>query len=95
MGDLEFKYWKMQPTAEMARRYDHYLSEYGYEIDDYMKVNLTGRANWNYVQLASPTILGNAPQDAKQYISQLFGRGVRLWHNEANFMNLNADNSIV
>ena len=67
----------------------------GYEIDDYMKVNLTGRANWNYVQLASPTILGNAPQDAKQYISQLFGRGVRLWHNEANFMNLNADNSIV
>lgn len=95
MGDLEFKYWKMQPTPEMARRYDNYLSEYGYEIDDYMKVNLSGRANWNYVQLASPTILGNAPQDAKQYISQLFARGVRLWHNEANFMNLNADNPIV
>lgn len=95
MGDLEFKYWKMQPSAEFARRYDHFLSEYGYEIDDYQPVNLTGRANWNFIQLAGATILGNAPMQAKQYIASLFNRGVRLWHNETNFMNLNADNPIV
>lgn len=95
MGKMTFNYYKMQIQPQFAKKVDDYLSAYGYRVDEFKQPNVSGRANWNYLQLVNPVIQGNLPYDAKQVLFQQYSRGIRIWHNPANFMNFTADNSIV
>ena len=95
MGKMTFNYYKMQIQPQFAKKVDDYLSAYGYRVDEFKQPNVSGRANWNYLQLVNPVIQGNLPYDAKQVLFQQYSRGIRIWHNPANFMNFTVDNSIV
>ena len=95
MKKMTFDFYKMQIQPQFAKKVDDYLSAYGYRIDEFKVPNLTGRKNWNYVQLIDPVIKGNLPYIVKVDLYNQFSKGVRIWHNPSNFMNFSVDNSII
>lgn len=68
---------------EYARIIDDYFTRFGYEVDRYKVPELRSRQSFNYVRTREVLITGNIPNDASELISNIFNRGVTLWHNTA------------
>lgn len=94
-GAMRFTYYKMQITPKFAKLIDDYLSADGYAVNQFKQPNLTGRKNWNYLQLAEPVVKGNLPLSARDKLNTIFTNGVRIWHNPATWCDYTQDNSIV
>lgn len=90
-----FHFYKMSIKKEYAELIDKYFDVYGYKVLRIGKFNLSSRKNWNYIKTKELNITGQIPQESIQNIKNAFNNGITFWHNATNFLNYNADNSIV
>ena len=56
-GRMTFTEYDMSIKAEVARSIDNYFSMFGYRTDKMKVPNITGRANWNFVQTQGVMLL--------------------------------------
>ena len=82
---------------EYAEIIDNYFSRYGYRINLIKTPNLTGRANWNYIQIGESEEIGNGdvPSNFMEIINNACRRGTTIWHNHINIGNYSLNNDIV
>lgn len=88
---------------EYLQQVDDYFSKFGYKTLKIKSPNITGRTNWNYVQIGNDEIVGcsnyhnniSVPTDAMEKINQIFRTGVTCWHNHSNVGNFSLTNTIV
>lgn len=85
-GMAKFAVRHMCPPLSEIKKYDDYLSKYGYATNSFKLPNITGRANWNYVKTTEITIApieqnSYAPTDTElRVIEDIFNKGVTFWH---------------
>lgn len=85
-GMMKFAVRHMCPPLSEVKKYDNYLSKYGYATNTFKLPNLTGRTNWNYVKTTEITIApvaqnSYAPTDTElRVIEDIFNNGVTFWH---------------
>lgn len=91
-----FHFYKMSIRAEFARILDKYFTRFGYTVNSLKVPNITGRPNWNYVQIASGEKIGygNVPDYYMNIINTACQNGVTIWHNHSNIGNFNLNNSL-
>lgn len=91
------KYIRMRAKKEYLEKIDNYFSRFGYKIIDTKIPNITGRQNWNYVEIGSSEEIGNGdvPSIYLDEINSAFRRGVTIWHNHNNIGNFNLNNGII
>ena len=79
------------------RQIDDYFSKYGYKTLRVKTPNITGRQNWNYIQIGSTESIGfgDIPERDLNNINRACRKGVTIWHNHANIGNFNLLNAIV
>ena len=87
---------------EFLQQVDDYFSKFGYKTLKIKAPNITGRTNWNYVQIGNDEIIGlsnyhnsiSVPTSDMEKINQIFRTGVTCWHNHANLGNFSLSNTI-
>lgn len=96
-GNNTFHFYKMSVKAEFARIIDDYFTRYGYQINRIKNPNITGRQNYNYIEIGSSEEIGNGnvPVSFMSTINNVCRRGVTIWHNHDNMGNYNVSNNIV
>ena len=103
MGDLSFKdslynfkLMRMRCKKEYLQVIDNYFSRFGYQVNITKIPNITGRQNWNYVEIGASEYIGNGslPLSYMEIINNACRRGVTIWHNHSNIGNFNLDNTI-
>lgn len=82
-------------TYDYAKRIDDYFSMYGYKTNQLKVPNITGRRNWNFVQVSNANIIGAIPNDSMDNIRRMLESGVTFWHNPNTYMDYSQDNSII
>lgn len=101
-GRNTFTYTSVSIKSEYAARIDQYFTRYGYSTNQLKTPNITGRANWNYVQIAAGETIGyskntgfSVPAEAMDRINSDYQSGVTVWHNHENIGNFDLTNAIV
>lgn len=102
-GDNEFNIKQFHLKPEMMKQVDDYFSKFGYKTMQIKSPNITGRTNWNYVQIGNDEIVGvsnyhnsiSVPTSDMEKINQIFRTGVTCWHNHANVGDFSVTNTIV
>ena len=104
VGDVNFSARKntfalhhMRSKTEYLRIIDDYFSRFGYATNRIKEPNITGRQNFNYVEIGSSEEIGygDVPSIFMNNINNACRRGVTIWHNHQNLGNYNIDNSII
>lgn len=104
VGDVNFSARKntfalhhMRAKTEYLKIIDNYFSRFGYATNIIKNPNITGRRNFNYVEIGSSEEIGygQVPSIHMNNINQACRRGVTIWHNHENLGNYNVDNSII
>lgn len=92
-----FTFNRMSIKREYAEIIDNYFSRFGYKVNITKIPNITGRLNFNYVQIGSSESLGtgNIPSKYLESINSTARRGFTIWHNHANLGNYNVNNPII
>lgn len=87
----------MQCKTEFIKIIDDYFSRFGYKILSTETPNITGRENFNYVEIGSSEEIGygEVPAIHMQNINNAARHGVTIWHSHANLGNFNVSNNIV
>ena len=87
----------MRPKLEYLRIIDDYFTRFGYKINRLTLPNITGRKNWNYVEIGANEEIGygSVPSKFMDEINNACRRGITIWHNHDNVGNFNLDNSII
>jgi len=102
-GNNNFTIRQYHAKNEFLRQVDDYFSKFGYKTLKIKAPNITGRTNWNYVQIGNDEIIGvsnyhnsiSVPTSDMEKINQIFRTGVTCWHSHANLGNFSLSNSIV
>lgn len=92
LGQSTFTLYKMTIKQEYAKIIDDYFEHYGYKVNTFKTLSITGRPYWNYVKTTMCNLEGNIPSDAMQKLKEMFNHGVTIWHNPANFLNYSLNN---
>lgn len=79
-------------NANIAKVIDNYFTKYGYAIKELKTPNITGRQNYNYIQVQGSVGKGDLPSEAMNKINEICNRGVHIWHSHANIGNFNVSN---
>lgn len=92
-----FSFREMRVKTEYLKVIDDYFTRFGYAIRKLEMPNITGRQNWNYVEIASSEEIGygDVPNKYMDIINNACRRGVTIWHNHANVGNYSLNNNIV
>lgn len=92
-----FSFRKMRAKLEYLKIADDYFSRFGYLMNRVITPNMSGRQNWNYVEIGQGEIWieGEIPASSKETINQIARNGVTIWHNLDNLGNFNLSNNIV
>lgn len=92
-----FSIKRFRPKTEFLRCIDDYFTRFGYKINRVKTPNLTGRRNFNYIEISSSDEIGtgNVPNKYWQEINSLCRRGVTIWHNHNNIGNYSVNNDII
>lgn len=87
----------MRVKTEFIKIIDDYFSKYGYAINKLEVPNITGRTNWNYIEIGNNDEIGygDVPSIHMDIINSACRRGVTIWHNHANLGNYSLTNTIV
>ncbi len=96
--EVELNDFILQPKtikAEYAKIIDDYFTRFGYAVNRVKTPNLTGRANWNYVQCIDPIITGGIPINDKKQLEQMLKTGVTIWHSTSAIGNYSLSNGVV
>lgn len=96
-SSMGFTYRQMRAKTEFLRIIDDYFTRFGYAIKRLDTPHLTGRRNWNYVQIGSSDSIGygDVPSSYMEQINNACRRGVTIWHTHDNIGDFSLDNSIV
>lgn len=96
-NDINFTFMKMRCKDEYMKQIDSYFSMFGYKINEIKTPNLTGRTNFNYVQISEADDIGygNVPSVDMDLINKACRRGVTIWHSHANLGDYSVTNNIV
>lgn len=83
--------------SEYAKVIDEYFSRYGYLVNTNKVPNISGRAYWNYIQIAESETLGfgEIPQRFLDEINRIARTGTTVWHDHANIGDYTLNNAIV
>lgn len=92
-----FHLYRMTIRKEYAEQIDDYFSRYGYKINDTKLPNLSGRQNFNFVEIGKDECIGygKVPSKYMDEINNICRQGVTIWHNHDNLGNYNVSNNIV
>lgn len=92
-----FHFYKMSIKSEFARMIDQYFTRFGYTVNTLKTPNITGRPNWNYIQIGSGEKVGygTVPEAYMNVINTACQNGVTIWHNHTNIGNYSLSNNIV
>lgn len=71
--------------------------DFGYKINRIKVPNITGRRNFNYVEIgqSDEMLVGNVPFKFMQELNNTCRKGVTIWHNHTNIGNYNVQNDII
>ena len=102
-GNNNFTIRQFHAKNEFLQQVDDYFSKFGYKTLKIKAPNITGRTNWNYVQIGNDEIVGisnyhnsiSVPTSDMEKINQIFRTGTTCWHNHANLGNFSLSNTIV
>lgn len=97
MDENCFHVFKMSIRYDFAKRIDDYFSRYGYKVNSIKVPNITGRQNFNYIQISDDSVIGygEIPNKYMDEINNICKNGVTIWHNHQNIGNYNIENSIL
>lgn len=95
VNDINIYLEQQTITYDYAKRIDDYFSMYGYKTNMLKVPNITGRRNWNYVQLASANVTGAIPNDSMDNIRAMLLQGVTFWHNPSTYLDYTQNNDII
>ena len=104
VGDVNFSARKntfalhhMRAKTEYMRVIDDYFSRFGYATNRVKLPNITGRENFNYVEIGQAEEIGygEVPTIFMNNINNACRRGVTIWHNHNNLGNYNIENNII
>lgn len=92
-----FTFRGMRTKTEFLRIIDDYFTRFGYKINRLIKPNITGRQNWNYVEIGENEDIGygSVPANDMEIINRACRRGVTIWHNHANVGNYSLSNNVI
>lgn len=78
------------------RAIDDYFTRYGYAINKFKTITLglNGRKRFYYVKTGECNITGTVPMYAKNYLENMFKRGIRMW-SSSYFLENEEDNPII
>lgn len=103
-GNTNYEIHRMRPTIEYLKIADDFLSRFGYKVNELKVPNISGRANWNYVEIGEGEICayangnnqnGQVPQVDLDIINSQLRGGLTIWSNPENIGNFNLSNGIV
>lgn len=75
-------------------RIDNYFTMFGYAVNKLKLPNLSGRKNYNYIQIAGNIGYGDVPSYYMETINNACNKGVTIWHNHEYLGEYAIDNSI-
>lgn len=90
---IGYAFYCMGIKGEVAEIVDNYFTKFGYKVNKIKVPELTSRPSFNYVKTNGFEYNGEAPNDAKVHISNIFNNGVTLWHTN-DIGNYNLNNSL-
>lgn len=96
-SSMGFTYRQMRVKTQFLSIIDDYFTRFGYAIKRIDTPHLTGRRNWNYVEIGSTESIGygDVPSKYMEQINNACRRGVTIWHTHDNIGDFSLDNSIV
>lgn len=82
---------------EYAKIIDDYFTRFGYKINRVKVPNITGRQNFNFIEIGSEDVIGygTVPAVYMDNINNACRKGVTIWHSHSNLGNFNVSNNIV
>ena len=101
MKELDISAYPMSITRQFAERIDQFFTRYGYATNKLKYPNQTGRATWNYVEVAAGENIGHSgntisvPPADMEIINNAYRSGVTIWHNHDNIGNFDLANGII
>ena len=97
IGRNTFTFKCMRTKTENLKLIDSYFSRFGYATNIIKNPNITGRRNFNYVEIGSSEEIGygQVPSIHMNNINNACRRGVTIWHNHENLGNYNIENNII
>lgn len=99
--ELNIYGYPMSITSQFAQRIDQFFTRYGYATNKLKMPNQTGRATFNYVQIAAGENIGypsanfSVPPADMEIINNVYRTGVTIWHNHDNIGNFDLANGII
>lgn len=96
-NDLNFTFRQMRCKDEYMRQIDTFFSCFGYKINELKMPNITGRANFNHIQIGDHECIGygSVPSPDLDIINKACRRGVTIWHNHTNLGDYSVTNNII
>ncbi len=96
-NDTTFKLEHLRIKTEHLREIDDYFTRFGYKVIRVKVPNITGRANFNYIEIGQGErfAYGEVPPESLTEINMIAQNGLTIWHNHANVGNYNVNNSII
>lgn len=93
----------MRATTEYLRIADDYLSRFGYKVNRVFTPNISGRRNWNYVEIGSGEKCAfsninatfGVPQNDLNIINEQLQTGLTIWSDIDNIGDYSLTNDIV
>lgn len=83
------------PPLDITKRFDKYLTVYGYKQSEYRTINLHARASWTFIKTVGLNADGNFPDDDMNTIKRAFNNGIFFWAYTAVYGNFDQNNAIV
>ena len=96
-GRNTFSFRCMRAKTENLKVIDEYFSRFGYLTNRVKLPNITGRQNFNYIEIGSSEEIGygEVPSVFMNNINNACRRGVTIWHNHNNLGNYDIENNII
>lgn len=96
-NSMGFTFREMRVKNQFMQIIDDYFTRFGYAIKKIDNPHLTGRRNWNYIEIGSNENIGygDVPSSYMTEINNACRKGVTIWHNHENLGDYSLDNSIV
>lgn len=92
LGQSTFTLYKMTIKREYAKIIDDFFEHYGYKVNTFKTLSVTGRPYWNYVKTIDVNLAGDIPSNDMIKLKELFNRGCTFWHTTTYFKNYNINN---
>ena len=79
----------------MIKRFDKYLTVYGYKQSEYRAINIHARSSWTFIRTMGLNAEGNFPDEDMNIIKRAFNSGIFFWTYTATYGNFDQNNAIV